>query len=57
MTTLALTPTQVLAGIGVLLILLWIWRASVRRARAAADAAVPGRECCRWPAGCCSRQG
>jgi len=42
MTSLALTPTQILAGVGVLLILLWIWRASVRRARAAADAARAG---------------
>jgi hypothetical protein len=42
MTTLTLTPLQILAGIGVLLILLFIWRASVRRARASADAARAG---------------
>jgi hypothetical protein len=42
MTTLTLTPTQILAGVGVLLVLLWIWRASVRRARAAADVARAG---------------
>jgi hypothetical protein len=37
--TFALTPTQVLAGVGVLLTLFLLWRASVRRARAAAAAA------------------
>lgn len=39
---LTLTPTQMLAIVAVLLMLLWIWRASVRRARAAADAARAG---------------
>jgi len=38
----SVTPTQVLAGVGVLLVLLWIWRASARRAKAAADAARSG---------------
>lgn len=42
MTTVNLTPTEILAGIGALLILLFIWRWSVRRARAAADAARAG---------------
>ena len=42
MTEISLTPTQVLAGIGVLLVLLWAWRASVRRAKAARDAARSG---------------
>ena len=42
MTTISLTPTQILAGIGVLLILLWVWRAGVRRAKAAAEAARSG---------------
>lgn len=37
-----LTLTQVLAGIGVLLVLAWVWRAGARRARAAADAARSG---------------
>ena len=37
-----LTPTQILAGLAVLLVLLWVWRASARRARAAADAARAG---------------
>jgi hypothetical protein len=37
-----LTPVQVLAGVGVLLALLWVWRAGARRARAAADAARAG---------------
>jgi hypothetical protein len=41
-TTISLTPTQILAGIGVLLILLWVWRAGVRRAKAAAEAARSG---------------
>ena len=42
MTEISLTPTQILAGVGVLVILLWVWRASVRRARAAAEAARSG---------------
>jgi len=37
--TVNLTPTQILAGIGVLLVLLLIWRFSARRAKRAADAA------------------
>jgi hypothetical protein len=40
--TITVTPTQVLAGVGVLLVLLYIWRASARRAKAAADAARAG---------------
>jgi hypothetical protein len=40
--TFELTPTQVLAGLGVLISLFWVWRASARRARAAADAARSG---------------
>lgn len=42
MSALTLTPMHILAGFGVLLTLLIIWRASVRRARAAADAARAG---------------
>lgn len=42
MTTVNLTPTEILAGIGALLILLFIWRWSARRARAAAEAARAG---------------
>jgi hypothetical protein len=42
MNGITLTPTEVLAGIGVLLLLLIVWRWSVRRARAAADAARAG---------------
>jgi hypothetical protein len=34
-----LTVEQVLAGVGVLLALVWVWRAGARRARAAANAA------------------
>jgi hypothetical protein len=41
-TTLSLTPTQILAGVGVLVVFLWVWRASVRRARAAAERARSG---------------
>jgi hypothetical protein len=41
-TEISLTPTQILAGVGVLVILLWVWRASVRRAKAAAEAARSG---------------
>jgi hypothetical protein len=38
----ALAPTQILGGLAVVLVLLWVWRASARRARAAADAARAG---------------
>jgi hypothetical protein len=34
-----LTATQVMAGVGVLVVLAWVWRAGARRAKAAADAA------------------
>lgn len=40
--TATLTPTQLAAGIGVLLVFLWLWRAGARKARAAADAARSG---------------
>jgi len=40
--TFGLTLTQVLAGVGVVLGLFVLWRGSVRRARAAADAAYAG---------------
>lgn len=42
MTTVSLTVEQVLAGVGVLVVLLWVWRAGVRRAKAAANAARSG---------------
>jgi hypothetical protein len=42
MNAISVTPTQVLAGLAVLLVLLWVWRASARRAKAAADAARSG---------------
>lgn len=42
MTTINLTATQILAGAGVVLIVGFVWRASIRRARAAADAARAG---------------
>ncbi|TDP91828.1 hypothetical protein [Labedaea rhizosphaerae] len=38
----AVTPTALLAGIGVLLLALMVWRWSARRARAAADRARAG---------------
>jgi hypothetical protein len=38
----SVTTTQVLAGVGVLLVLAWVWRAGARRAKAAADAARSG---------------
>jgi hypothetical protein len=38
----AITPTVLFAGLGVLLGLVLIWRAGVRKARAAADAARSG---------------
>jgi hypothetical protein len=37
--TVNLTPTQILAGVGVLLALVMVWRFGARRARKAADAA------------------
>jgi hypothetical protein len=40
--TVHLTPEQLLAGVGVLLALVWVWRAGARRARAAADATRAG---------------
>lgn len=42
MTALSITPVEVMAGGGVLVVLVWIWRASARRARAAAEAARSG---------------
>lgn len=42
MTGLTLTPVQVLAGAGGLLIVFFLWRAGARRAREAADAARAG---------------
>ncbi|RAS68470.1 hypothetical protein C8D87_102536 [Lentzea atacamensis] len=40
--TINLTPTQILAVLGVVVVLLWVWRASARRAKAAANAARAG---------------
>jgi hypothetical protein len=40
--TLNLTAEQVLAGVGVLVVLASVWRAGIRRARAAASAARSG---------------
>ncbi|MFC4003978.1 hypothetical protein ACFS2C_09445 [Prauserella oleivorans] len=40
--TVNLTPEQVLAGLGVLAALVWVWRAGTRRARKAADAVRAG---------------
>lgn len=37
-----LTPTQLLAVLGVVLVVLWLWRASARRTRRAAQAARHG---------------
>jgi hypothetical protein len=42
MTGISLTPTQILAGVGVLVTVLWVWRTSARRVRAAAEAARSG---------------
>ncbi|MGW5715115.1 hypothetical protein ACWEVP_03025 [Amycolatopsis sp. NPDC003865] len=42
MNALTVTPTQILAGVGVLLVLFWVWRAGARRAKAAAEAARSG---------------
>jgi hypothetical protein len=40
--TISLTPEQVLAGVGILLALLLVWRVGARRAKAAANAARSG---------------
>ncbi|MDX3662896.1 hypothetical protein PV646_36830 [Streptomyces sp. ID05-26A] len=40
--TINLTPTQILTVVGVVVVLLWVWRASARRAKAAAGAARAG---------------
>ncbi|SFQ01651.1 hypothetical protein SAMN05421810_104205 [Amycolatopsis arida] len=40
--TVQLSPEQVLAGFGVLVALVWVWRAGSRRARRAAEAARAG---------------
>jgi hypothetical protein len=42
MNGLTVTPTQILAGVGVLLVLFWVWRAGSRRAKAAAETARSG---------------
>jgi hypothetical protein len=42
MTTINLSPVDVMAGVGVLLVLLFVWRSGSRRARAAAEAARSG---------------
>jgi hypothetical protein len=42
MTEISVTPIQILAGVGVLVVVLWVWRASVRRAKTVANAARSG---------------
>lgn len=42
MNGLTLTPTQILAGAGVLVVLFWVWRAGARRTKAAAEKARSG---------------
>lgn len=42
MTTINVTPVEILAGLGAVLVLFSVWRAGARRARAAADAARAG---------------
>ncbi|MFD4668458.1 hypothetical protein ACFWNN_01920 [Lentzea sp. NPDC058450] len=42
MNAISVTPTQVLAAVGVLLVLVLVWRAGSRRAKAAANAAKTG---------------
>lgn len=37
-----LTATQLIAGVGALLVLVWVWRAGARRAKSAASVARPG---------------
>ena len=42
MTSFDVTPVRLMAGLGALLVVGFVWRASARRARAAADAARAG---------------
>ena len=42
MNGISVTPTQILAAVGVLLVLFWVWRAGARRAKAATEAARSG---------------
>ncbi|WP_033294140.1 hypothetical protein [Amycolatopsis jejuensis] len=42
MNGLTVTPTQLMAGVGVLLVLFWVWRAGARRAKLAAEKARSG---------------
>jgi hypothetical protein len=42
MTAISLTPVEIAAGLGVLAVLLFVWRAGARRAKAAANAARSG---------------
>jgi ABC-type xylose transport system permease subunit len=42
MNGISVTPTQILAGVAVLLVLFWVWRAGARRAKAATEAARSG---------------
>ena len=44
MTTISLSPVEVMAGVGVLAVLLVVWRSGARRARAAAEAARSGAQ-------------
>jgi hypothetical protein len=42
MTTITSSPVEIMAGVGALGLLLWVWRAGARRAKAAAEAARSG---------------
>jgi hypothetical protein len=42
MTSLTITPSWLLGGVGALCVVLYVWRVSARRARAAADAVRAG---------------
>jgi predicted hotdog family 3-hydroxylacyl-ACP dehydratase len=42
MTTISLSPVEIMTGVGALGLLLWVWRVGARRAKAAAEAARSG---------------
>lgn len=42
MSAISVTPTMALAGVGVLVVLFWVWRVGARRARAAVEVARSG---------------
>lgn len=55
--TIDLSPTQVIAALGVLLALLMMWRSGARRGRRVADASTRPPGSPHWPGTCWARPG